>query len=410
MKFNLMTIPKLGASDERREELRPIGRNTEEYVRMLDELDQIVLMADELGYDSYSTTEHHFHTEGVEVMPSPMLFYTRLAAMTKNIKFMPLSIVLPASNPLRVAEDIALFDNMFRGRIMVGFARGYQNKWMQVISQRESIASGMPKSDALNREIFEEYLDVVLKAWTEDSFSFNGKHFKVPFPAEGIDDWAVANISARYGTTTEIDADGVVREIGVVPSPYTKPHPQIWLPFSYSPQTLSNAARRGFNMLLLPSEPTAVREFCERYQSEAAEAGRDLKLGEGICAVRQLAIGDTYEEAFDIAVRSSGWDFQKYFQEFGNMEAWRTPEDDPNNKPLRFPTPEAATQRLVGEGFIICGTVDDVKRQIEKERLCGADGDLEYMSWNFYPQGNLTFDEQRRQLELFGTQIMPEFV
>ncbi|MGU3436450.1 LLM class flavin-dependent oxidoreductase [Actinomycetes bacterium M1A6_2h] len=408
MKFNIMVIPKLPGTDEERRSLRPMGRNPERFNRMIPELLELAKTADDFGFDSFSTTEHHFHTEGVEVMSAPLIFYTYLAAQTKKIKFIPLSIVLPAANPLRVAEEVAMFDQLYPGRIEVGFARGYQNRWMQTISQRELIASGVPESDAINREIFDEYLEVVVKSWTEDAFDFDGKHFQVPFPHTGIKNWPTIDISREYGADGEVDDDGLVRKIGVIPPPYSQPHPQIWMPFSLSPATLSNAATRGFNMLLLASEPDQVRGFCERYQAEANAAGRNVGLGEGVCAVRQIAIGDTFEEAFDTAVRSAGWDFYSYFQKFGFMEAWRSPEDAPD-QPVRVKNEREAAQRLLDSGALICGTVDDVKRKLEQEETCYGDGHLQGVSWQFYHQGNTTLDEQRRQLDLFGSKVMPAF-
>lgn len=410
MKFNLVTVPKLYATDEERRAKRPIGRDVPTYTAMLNEVRDIVVKADALGFHSFSTVEHHFHTEGIEVMPSPMVLYSHLAAVTKQIAFIPLSIVLPTSNPLRIAEDVALFDQLYPGRIQVGVARGYQSRWMQTIAQEELIASGNPASDAKNREIFNEYLEVLLKAWTEDAFNYNGKHFQVPFPFTGIKNWPTADISREFGSEGEIDDEGTVVKIGVVPAPATKPHPDIWVPFSLSPQTMINAARSGYKMLLFPSDPVAVREFCQKYQEEAAKAGYERKLGEGIAAVRDIAIADSFDEAFELAVRGAGTDFFNYFQRFGYMENWRDETDDPNMKPLTFDTVEEATKRMVEKGWLLCGTPETVTEQIADLQTCyGAGGEMEIFSWNMYAQGNLTTQETLNQLTIFGEKVMPHF-
>ena len=135
MKVDLFAMPTIPATHQEREELRPVGRSTERYQMMLEELRKLVVLADELGITAFSTTEHHFHTEGGEVSVNPVLLYADLAARTKNIIFAPMSIVLPTADPLRVAEDMAMLDQLTKGRTAVTFARGYQKRWMQVLGQ-----------------------------------------------------------------------------------------------------------------------------------------------------------------------------------------------------------------------------------------------------------------------------------
>ena len=189
MKDLLFLGSVIRADEEERAALRPIARNTQKYGEMLDEYARIVGMADDAGMWGVGGTEHHFQTEGGETMPNALLLWSKLAAQTKQIKFVPLSIVLPAHDPLRVAEDLALFDNMYPGRLGgVSMARGYQSRWMYTLTQENHSAAGPhnPDADAANRARFEEYLEVVQKAWHEDSWSFDGEYYKVPFPPEGI--------------------------------------------------------------------------------------------------------------------------------------------------------------------------------------------------------------------------------
>ena len=116
---------------------------------------------DDLGYTAFATTEHHFHTEGGEANPNPLLMFAHLAALTKNLMFIPTSIVLTAADPIRTAEDVALFDQMYPGRVGICFARGYQKRWLQVLSQRGNVTSwASEESDRQNREIFNEHLEV----------------------------------------------------------------------------------------------------------------------------------------------------------------------------------------------------------------------------------------------------------
>src|SRR5436190_23468541 len=102
MKFSLFVLPTVPGTLEDRERLRPIGRNNERFQQMLEEVRTLCVMADEFGFDCFSTTEHHFHSEGYEASVAPLILYADLAARTKNISFAPLALVLPAHNPLRV--------------------------------------------------------------------------------------------------------------------------------------------------------------------------------------------------------------------------------------------------------------------------------------------------------------------
>ena len=96
-----------------------------------------------------------------------------------------LGIVLPANNPIRVAEDIAMLDQMSGGRANAGFARGYQRRWVDVMAQQtHGIHGAQPHQhdaiDAANREAFEECFRIIKRAWTEDFLDYQGRYWKIP--------------------------------------------------------------------------------------------------------------------------------------------------------------------------------------------------------------------------------------
>jgi alkanesulfonate monooxygenase SsuD/methylene tetrahydromethanopterin reductase-like flavin-dependent oxidoreductase (luciferase family) len=412
MKVNLFCMPTVPATLEERRELRPIGRNRERYQMMIDELRDLAVMADDYGVTAFSTTEHHFHTEGGEANPNPVLMFADLAARTKNILVMPASIVLSAANPIRVAEDMALLDHLTKGRTAVAFARGYQKRWVQVVSQGGPIADHHDaEANRLNALKFDEALDVVVKAWQNDAFDYSGQTFQVPFPhAEGISGWGPVEWTRRYGAEGEIDDAGVIRKIGTVPAPYQSPHPPVFLVYISSPETSLKAAQRGFGMSVFPSIPAEFRAIAERYQAEAAAAGHALKLGERLMFNRCLTIGDTYEEAFDLAVKTTGREFFEYFAHFGMMESFRDPKLDDPNKPMVFKDARELTQRLVERKFQLVGTVDQVRQQMEDVyTVHGAGGEVEWFHWTFFYQGTTPRDTWKRQLELFAEKVWPTF-
>ena len=263
MKFMLFVLPTVPATLTDRKRLRPIGRNTERYQQMLDELRKLAVFADDAGFDVFATTEHHFHSEGYETSVAPLLLYADLAARTKRIKFSPLGMVLPAWDPIRAAEELAVLDQLTKGRIYAGFARGYQDRWVNVLGQQYHV-TGAPMDgstiDSHNRRIYEENLKIIKKAWTEETWDYDGEYYKVPFPyEEGIRRWPVAEWTRTYGAPGEIDAEGVVRKICVVPRPYQDPHPPLFQPFSVSENTIRYTAQSGIVPWILVSYPPDFR-------------------------------------------------------------------------------------------------------------------------------------------------------
>ncbi|MEI7625732.1 MAG: LLM class flavin-dependent oxidoreductase [Actinomycetota bacterium] len=409
MKVSLFTMPTVPATSEERARLRPIGRNAERYTMMIEELRELAVLADGLGFDAFSTTEHHFHTEGGEALPNTLLLYANLAAITKDIMFIPMSMVLPANDPIRVAEDIALFDQMYPGRVGVAFARGYQRRWVPVLSQRDdAIAFGDKGADDMVREIYNEYLEVVIKAWTEDAFEFNGKHYQVPYPHEGITGWAGKDWTNAYGAPGELDEDGVIRKIGVVPKPVQTPYPRLFVPANVSPQTVISAAQQGVTPIFHEGRVAPLTGLMELYRDEAAKAGHDLAIGERIAVLRTICLGDTYEEAFDFATRTIGYEYHNYFNEFGFAELYRTDADDPD-LPMRFNDEADATQRMIETGQILIGTADDVKDQLSELQRCHGDGELEWLVWSHFGQGTTPREESCRQLKIFAEKVWPAF-
>jgi alkanesulfonate monooxygenase SsuD/methylene tetrahydromethanopterin reductase-like flavin-dependent oxidoreductase (luciferase family) len=408
MKTIVWTTSNLPASPEERRARRPLGRNTDAFQAMLGGYERIAGWADELGLDAIGSAEHHFQTEAGETLANVLLFYAKLAAQTKRIMFTPLTLILPTHNPIRVAEDIALFSHMFPGRLAgVGFGRGYQSRWVQTLAQTDCIAAMHPASDARNREIFDEHLTIVERAWAEDSFCFSGKHFQVPYPAEGIPDWPLAEWTRTYGSPDEVDADGVIRKIGVVPKPLHRP--TVFIPSVASPQTVTDAARNG-RVLLSTVANEGARPLAERYRDTARESGRDLPLGQGIGLVRKLYFGDTFKEAFDLAVQGSGYWYHHLLGPFGVNEAVRNEDDDPTF-PLDLGDARALTQRMYEKGQVLLGTEDQVREQVA-ELHAAAGGSFEWLVWEFGSQtlyGDDAADIQRQQLESFARSIAATF-
>jgi alkanesulfonate monooxygenase SsuD/methylene tetrahydromethanopterin reductase-like flavin-dependent oxidoreductase (luciferase family) len=267
--------------------------------------------------------------------------------------------------------------------------------------------------DKRNKAVHEEFVDIIYKAWDQDLLQYDGEFYKVPFPySEGIKGWPVVDWTRKYGTPGEVDDEGTIRGITVIPKPYQQPHPRAFQPFSVSESTIKHTARVGVMPMILVANPPDFRRLCQMYQEVAAEHGRNLKLGEQVGAFRALAFGNTREEARALLERTNYFGFNAYFAGFGFWEAFRFAEDAqkyPLDPYTPLPPEEWTMDRFVNTKYGLCGTVDDIKRDIEDlAKIHGGDGELEWFSW-YFDQGLLTLDEAKRQLEIFAEQIIPEF-
>jgi alkanesulfonate monooxygenase SsuD/methylene tetrahydromethanopterin reductase-like flavin-dependent oxidoreductase (luciferase family) len=415
MKFMLFVLPTVPGSLEDRKRLRPIGRNNERYQQMLEELRKLAVLADDAGFDVFATTEHHFHSEGYETSVAPLLLYADLAARTKRIKFAPLGLVLPAWDPIRAAEELAVLDHLTRGRLYAGFARGYQDRWVNVLGQQYHV-TGAPMDgssiDQHNRKVYEEAVRVIKKAWTEPTLEFDGAFYKVPFPyEEGIRRWPAAPWTREYGAPGEVDDQGVIRKICVVPRPYQEPHPPMFQPFSVSETTIRYTAQEGIVPWILTAHPPEFRRLAGIYQEVAGEAGRKLGLGESIGAFRAVHFGRTEDEAVALLRDTNYAGFRSYFGGFGFWEAFRTPADAaryPLDPYTPLPPDEWTLERMRNVKYALAGTPEQVRAEVGALHAIYDGGQLEWFGW-FFDQGFMPWEEEVRQVELFAKHIIPSF-
>lgn len=397
MKFMLFMLPTVPASYAERERLRPIGRDVGRTQRMIEQVREIAVKADALGFDAVTLTEHHFHSEGLEVSPCPLNFLVDLAARTRRIKLATLILALPTWDPIRLAEEIAMLDHLTQGRFIAGLGRGYQDRWVKVLGQHHGVAgatSDASSTDRHNREVFEEFYTIMKRAWTEDAFRYDGRYYQVPAAAAR---WPVAaNWTARYGAPGELDEDGNLDKVSVVPKPYTQPHPEIWQALSGSPDTITWCAREDITLWSLASAAT-IGDIARAYRAASDACGKPRALGERFGVFRMVYIGATYEEAYARGAQALGEAFVRYFSGFGFFESFRRPGET-GPVPITF-------ERMVEARFAIVGTVDQVRAQIAE-----LDDEFhpEWFGW-YFDQGLMAQDELLAELDAFAEEVMPGF-
>jgi alkanesulfonate monooxygenase SsuD/methylene tetrahydromethanopterin reductase-like flavin-dependent oxidoreductase (luciferase family) len=409
VKFILGFLPTLPATQEDRLRERPIGYRTERWQRMLDEVVELARLAEDVGFDIVTFTEHHLHTEGLEIGSVPSLsLYT--AMNTKHIKVGPIGYVLPGWNPLRLAVEIGWLDQITKGRSIVGMARGYQTRWLNSMAQKlhvQAAPSDQSEVDLLNRKVFEEVFQILKLAWKEEAFSFKGEFWEFPYPYEEGTPWKAAEWTSKYGAPGEV-VDGRVKKISVVPKPYQKPHPPLFQAFSISDATVAWCGREAINAVLLSPGAPQVRRLAQLYQKEAAAAGRKLELGQGIASAHSATIARDKSEAHKLAERGIGDCYYKQFGGvFGFWEAFRVPEDE-EKWPLgkaTLPPSEWTVDRLDRCGYLYAGTVSDVRRSMDE---LVEQANPEYFNVGG-DQGFLPLEEVKNQIRTFGEQIIPHY-
>ncbi len=337
----------------------PMDRTEKEVV---DEQFDIMVRAEEFGFDSVWPAEHHFSEYGY--CASPAVSLAAVAARTKSIRLGTGVVVLPLNHPIRVAEDFAIVDLLSNGRVDLGVGRGYQPHEFQ----------GYGVDQARSRDMFHESVEVIQKAWTEERFSYDGQFYQV-------------------------------NDVAVRPKPLQKPHPPIWMA-SLSPETFALCGRYGFNLLCAPVFGFDVNRGAaqiDEWRQALREHDRDPAQHD-IGALIMTYVADTTQEALDDFAEPVLW----WYHTFGKYVA-PPPEEGP------VPTYEmyTATRQLVNSvtweqivqvGAVVCGSPDQVVERIGE--ITEKTGLGLYLAW--IRIGGLAHDKVLRSMDLMASKVMPQ--
>jgi alkanesulfonate monooxygenase SsuD/methylene tetrahydromethanopterin reductase-like flavin-dependent oxidoreductase (luciferase family) len=382
MKTSLFYLPGVGTKSQIEAGNAALRGN--HYDDMLADVLGQCQLADELGYNSVSFTEHHFHSEGFEVSNNPVLLDLYIGLQTKRLRVGQLGVVLPASNPIRVAEDIAMLDHMTGGRANAGFARGYQRRWVDTMAQQtHGIHGALPhqhdKIDEANRAAFEECFHIIKEAWTKDYINYQGKYWQVPVKGTP---WSV-DATKKWGEGVEND---IITKVAVVPKPLQKPHPPIFQPFASSERTIRWCAAEGITPVLPPLPPLYERQLIDVY---AEASGKPP--GEGIGVLRDVVIADSDDEAMDVWNNGPKFCVEEWFAPFG----FANTVDPATGK-------EFAGDPFA-EGMAFVGTTDTVTRQLE--HLCSRIPFEWVFAWQY--NGLVSDTQSKKSIERWATEIVP---
>jgi alkanesulfonate monooxygenase SsuD/methylene tetrahydromethanopterin reductase-like flavin-dependent oxidoreductase (luciferase family) len=317
--------------------------------------------ADQTGFDVYSIIEHHFF-EQFSTSANPLAMICAVAQRTQRLRFRVALHTLPLCNPMRLAGEIAAADIISDGRLETGLGRGHA--WLFERSGAELAES---------RGRFDEAVEILCRAWTEDNFSYQGKYY-------------------RFAQLT------------VVPKPLQKPHPPLYTGGT-SLTTYEMAGSRGWGMFLPPLLPlAALRPSIDTYVAACKKAGHKPN----IVYIRPVYLGDDPKQ-IEREVKPALLNFLAFN---ASPVKGLPPKEELNAKGYGFYASGAleSLTRLTYEqvveqeiGFI--GTPEQVVGQIRRLREQAPIAELAIVS-NF---GGLEHWKVIKTQELFAREVMPAF-
>ncbi len=305
---------------------------------------QSAMEAERLGYDSFWTTEHHFQYEGYEVIPNGIQLSTWLAARTERIRLGTMFNVVPQWNPLRLAEDFSTLHNLSGGRGILGVGRGtVPREVLHLNDKGVSIGSydnpEQAADDDRNRRVFEESMEIIRRALTQESFSFEGEFFRIPVP--GIPD---------RGST--------VSALTLVPRPLY-PY-EIWQAVT-SPPTLEYVPVVGHGAVFWNQHYSFIKRFWDTYAERYAGAhdGHELAPNEKRMLVVAVRVEDSHEKAIETA-RPGHDEFWKFLGPYGWSRGYMG-EDGKPAKPGLIPTLDQSIENKT----VLLGTPEEVAEGVQ---------------------------------------------
>ncbi len=319
-------------------------------------------LVEELGFDAIWLAEHYF--TGECVYGDPLVFASALAVKTSRVELGFGILELPLHNPVRVAIQTALLDNLCQGRLIVGTAKGSNYNAFEYI--------GFGSNPEQGAEQMEEAEELLVKAWTTDNLEFKGKHYQVSFPS-------------------------------IRPRPYQKPHPRL-ARACLNEESVRAMGRIGRPILLRGRSTNSTAASIRVYREAMQEAGFDEAAIERnldqIWVWREMHLAETDEQAMNDFLPAQ-------HDAFIRMESYRTSWNPPEY-PMERQTPPmgregyAATPDPDASENLI-GSPRRVAEQLAQLREAGI---RNLMLTN---RGLMSPEKTTASLKLFSEQVMPLF-
>jgi alkanesulfonate monooxygenase SsuD/methylene tetrahydromethanopterin reductase-like flavin-dependent oxidoreductase (luciferase family) len=334
-----------------------------EHNRLMDEVEW-TKAADRSGFKYSWSTEHHFLEEYSHLSANES-FMAYLAGVTNRIHVGSgiINITPPVNPPARVAERVAMLDHLSGGRFEFGVGRGS--------STTEQRGFGIEDPE-LTKEMVDEVLPQFKRMWTETNYSFDGRFFSMP-------------------------------PRNVLPKPYTKPHPPMWIAAG-NPSTFQKAARMGLGVLCFTmGSPESLKKLIEVYKTEIEHAEPvGAYVNNNIMVTSQMLCLEDGQKARDIACNmTSGYQNSLVFR---YLDTFPKPPGIPVWPELiPEPTPEGLDASIKA-GLVCVGTPEEVNKSVQGYVDAGADQLTFGMLSTTMP-----IDIAIEAVETFGAQVLPNY-
>ena len=333
--------------------------------------------ADQLGFDTMWLTEHHFQHEGYEVLPNLIQFGLHLSHLTRELRFGQMFNVVPQWHPLRLAEDFALADILSGGRMEFGVGRGTvpREAWAlgTVVASGDNSMSA--EHDRINREVFEESMEIIKTAWYNETFSYRGKQFVLP-----PDDVP--------------DRGSMVDHLTLIPKP--RRVVDIYQPVT-SPETIEYVPRAGHKAVYWLQNAESQKQKWDRFAEIREDMGQPAAPGEDRCLVLNLHVGRTREAAM-VKGRPGHDEFNRFLAPYGRFTSYRNAD----GSKVAFdhcPTVEESNAQKIQ----IVGSIDDAVDAIGYWRDLL---DLRHICF-FFDYPGLTREDMNEQMHLVADEVFP---
>jgi alkanesulfonate monooxygenase SsuD/methylene tetrahydromethanopterin reductase-like flavin-dependent oxidoreductase (luciferase family) len=301
------------------------------------------------GIYAYHLAEHHGTPLGYA--PSPSVFLSAVAQRTTTLRLGALVYLLPFYHPIRIAEEIAMLDNLSDGRLEMGVGRG--------ISPIEAGFYGLDPESTSAR--YQEELEIVKSMFASDELTFKGAFHEFA-------------------------------HVPVVLKPIQQPHPPLWYGIG-SPDTAEWAANNDVNVVTIGT-PEKTLAIAQRYRDVWAKAGKSESTLPRIGVSKHIVVADSDAEAKAIADRAYRvW--RRHFFQLADRFGYKL------HSAAIYPEDWAGLEAC-GSGF--AGSPQSVRAYLDVQAQTGINY---FVSWLAF--GDLTLNESLHSLDLYATHVMPHF-
>jgi len=309
-------------------------------------------------------TEHHFLAEYSHISANEVVM-PHILARTERIRVASgiINVTPPVNHPARIAERVAMLDHLSGGRFDFGTGRGS--------STTEQAGFGITDPD-LTKEMFDEVMPEFRKMWAQDSYRFDGRFFSMP-------------------------------ERNVLPKPYVKPHPPMWVAAG-NPDTFEKAAKLGLGVICFTGgSPEKMRPLVEIYKETIKDADPvgDF-INDNVAISTSFMCLEDGDAARDWMTKSRNGRQQSLV--FKYLDTFPKPPGIPE-WPTEIPDPTLEQLEIGREkGASIVGTPDECAEVLQKWEAIGVDQLIMGPTGSAWP-----YELVEESVELLGNKVIPQF-